>query len=134
MWYPKYMLQRRFAIFLGAGTSAGAFSGLLAYGINFMNGVRGYQGWSWIFILEGIATVVIGFVALFVMVDYPSTVTFLTPKEKQYIIQRREFSEVDERGGVAAQARAAFTDWQVWAICIVQMSITVPLYGITYFL
>ncbi|KAI6041656.1 major facilitator superfamily domain-containing protein [Pisolithus marmoratus] len=94
MWYPKYMLQRRFAIFLGAATSAGAFSGLLAYGINFMNGDRGYQGWSWIFMLEGIATVVIGFVALFVMVDYPSTVKFLTPKEKQYIIQRRGLGDM----------------------------------------
>ncbi|KAI5995996.1 MFS general substrate transporter [Pisolithus orientalis] len=134
MWYPKYMLQRRFALFLGAATSAGAFSGILAYGINFMDGDGGYQGWSWIFILEGIATIVVGSVALFVMVDYPSTAKFLTPKEQQYITQRREFSEVDEKGDVAAQVRAAFTDWQVWAMCIVQMSITVPLYGITYFL
>ncbi|KAI6100929.1 major facilitator superfamily domain-containing protein [Pisolithus croceorrhizus] len=141
MWYPKYMLQRRFAIFLGAATSAGAFSGILAYGINFMNGDGGYQGWSWIFILEGIATVVVGCVALLIMVDYPSTAKFLTPNEQQYIIQRRgqhlfplQFSEVDEEGDLAAQVRAAITDWQVWAMCIVQLSITVPLYGITYFL
>ncbi|KAI6126508.1 MFS general substrate transporter [Pisolithus sp. B1] len=134
MWYPKYMLQRRFAIFLGAATSAGAFSGILAYGINFMNGDGGYQGWSWIFILEGIATVVVGCVALLIMVDYPSTAKFLTPNERQCIVQRREFSEVDEEGDLAAQVRAAITDWQVWAMCIVQLSITVPLYGITYFL
>ncbi|KAI5990312.1 MFS general substrate transporter [Pisolithus orientalis] len=134
MWYPKYMLQRRFALFLGAATSAGAFSGILAYGINFMNGDGGYQGWSWIFILEGAATFVVGFVALFVMVDYPSTAKFLTPAEQQYIIQQREFSEMDEKGDVTTQVRAAFTDWQVWAMCIVQISITVPLYGITYFL
>ncbi|KAI6143719.1 MFS general substrate transporter [Pisolithus tinctorius] len=134
MWYPKYMLQRRFALFLGAATSAGAFSGILAYGINFMNGDGGYQGWSWIFILEGAATFVVGFIALFVMVDYPSTAKFLTPAEQQYIIQQREFSEVDEKGDVTTQVRAAFTDWQVWAMCIVQISISVPLYGITYFL
>ncbi|KAI6140588.1 MFS general substrate transporter [Pisolithus tinctorius] len=134
MWYPKYMLQRRFALFLGAATSAGAFSGILAYGINFMDGDGGYQGWSWIFILEGIATTVVGSVALFVMVDYPSTAKFLTPKEQQYITQRREFSEVDEKGDVAAQVRAAFTDWQV---CYLHSSIEWkwnPVYGITYFL
>lgn len=134
MWYPKYMLQRRFAIFLGAATSAGAFSGILAYGINFMNGDDGYLGWSWIFIIEGVATVVVGCVALLIMVDYPSTAKFLTPNEQQCIIQRREFSEVDEKDDVAAEVLAALVDWQVWAMSIVQMSITVPLYGITYFL
>ncbi|KAL4072326.1 MFS general substrate transporter [Scleroderma citrinum] len=150
MWYPKYMLQRRFAIFLGAATSSGAFSGLLAYGINFMNGLGGLQGWSWIFILEGLATVLVGFIALFgtlvlcernsletsniVMVDYPTSAGFLTPEERQFIIQRREFSEIDEEGDIGTQVRAAVTDWQVWALSLIQMSAGAPLYGITYFL
>ncbi|KAL4071697.1 major facilitator superfamily domain-containing protein [Scleroderma yunnanense] len=123
----------------------GAFSGLLAYGINFMNGLGGLQGWSWIFILEGLATVLVGFVALIVMVDYPSSAGFLTPEEQQFIIQRRgsylncaliypDFSEIDEEGDMGTQVRAAVTDWQVWALSLIQMSTLAPLYGITYFL
>lgn len=53
MWYPRHECQYRIALFFGAATMAGAFSGLLAYGIGFMDGVRGYAGWRWIFILEG---------------------------------------------------------------------------------
>ncbi|KIM57699.1 hypothetical protein SCLCIDRAFT_28656 [Scleroderma citrinum Foug A] len=151
MWYPKYMLQCRFAIFLGAATSSGAFSGLLAYGINFMDGIGGLRGWSWIFILEGLVTVLVGFIAIFgmiivprewnslensniVMVDYPSSAKFLTPEEKQFIIQRREFSQVDDGGDIGAQIRGAFMDWQIWALSLIQISALVPLYGITYFL
>lgn len=48
------------AIFFSAATVAGAFGGLLAYVIGKMKGVRGLGAWSWIFIIEGAVTVVIG--------------------------------------------------------------------------
>ncbi|KIJ05325.1 hypothetical protein PAXINDRAFT_21401 [Paxillus involutus ATCC 200175] len=35
---------------------------------------------------------------------------------------------------MSQQVWAAFTDWQVWALSLVQISITIPGYGITYFL
>ena len=44
------MLQYRVGIFFGGATLAGAFSGLLAFGISFMSGTAGMLGWSWIFV------------------------------------------------------------------------------------
>ncbi|KAG6331914.1 hypothetical protein ID866_7176 [Astraeus odoratus] len=113
MWYPKYMLQRRFAIFLGAAASSGAFSGLLAYGINFMNGVGGLQGWSWIFIIEGLATILVGVIGMLFMVDYPATAGFLTTEEKEYIMQQCEYFHGNQTGDIRMQVQAAFMDWQV---------------------
>jgi hypothetical protein len=52
------MLQLRIGLFYSAASLAGAFSGLLAYGIDFMNGTRGLLGWSWIFILVRFAIIV----------------------------------------------------------------------------
>lgn len=48
------------AIFFSAATAAGAFGGLLARGIMEMSGVGGKGGWAWIFILEGLLTLVVG--------------------------------------------------------------------------
>ena len=48
------------AIFFSAATAAGAFGGLLARGIVQMSGTAGLSGWSWIFILEGIVTFIVG--------------------------------------------------------------------------
>ena len=48
------------AIFFSAATAAGAFGGLLARGIVEMDGIGGKSGWAWIFILEGIVTLIIG--------------------------------------------------------------------------
>ena len=50
MWYPRHMLQKRIAVFYGGATIAGAFSGLLAFGISYMSGIDGLLGWSWIFV------------------------------------------------------------------------------------
>ncbi|KAF9234654.1 MFS general substrate transporter [Melanogaster broomeanus] len=135
LWYPKYMYQYRIAMFSGAATLAGAFSGLLAYAINFMNGDGGLEGWSWIFILEGLLTILIALTAAFVMVDYPSTAKFLTTEERSFVIERRQRDAgLDEEDNAAQQVWAAFTDWQVWALALIAFSMGAPLYGITYFL
>jgi MFS family permease len=51
-WYRRNELQFRVALFFSAAGVAGAFSGLLAYGISFMDGKGGLEGWRWIFVLE----------------------------------------------------------------------------------
>lgn len=43
----SYEVQVRQAYFFSAASVAGAFSGLLAYGISFMEGVGGLAGWRW---------------------------------------------------------------------------------------
>lgn len=61
------------ALFFSAATAAGAFGGLLAFGIGKMKGVGGRGGWSWIFILEGILTLIVALVAYWAINDYPRT-------------------------------------------------------------
>lgn len=52
-YYCRLELQVRMNVFFCASITAGAVSGLLAYGIAHMDGVANYAGWRWIFILEG---------------------------------------------------------------------------------
>ncbi|KIK81633.1 hypothetical protein PAXRUDRAFT_15139 [Paxillus rubicundulus Ve08.2h10] len=134
MWYPKYMYQYRVGLTTAAVGVAGAFSGLLAYAIGFMNGDGGLEGWSWIFILEGVATILVGFIAAFTMVDYPSTAKFLTAEERSFMEKRGRDDVQDGEHNKSQQVWAAFTDWQVWTLAVVQVSVTIPAYGITYFL
>lgn len=50
----------RMSIFFSAATAAGAFGGLLARAITEMDHTAGLRAWQWIFILEGIATFLVG--------------------------------------------------------------------------
>lgn len=45
MWYKRAERQYRIALFFGMASLAGAFGGILAYGIGFMRGVGGQPGW-----------------------------------------------------------------------------------------
>lgn len=60
---------------------AGAFSGLLAAAISNMDGVGNLAGWRWIFILEGLFTVVVAVVSYWMIQDFPSNAKFLTEEE-----------------------------------------------------
>ncbi|KAL5497685.1 hypothetical protein ACEPAH_2616 [Sanghuangporus vaninii] len=119
-------------VVFGAATIAGAFSGLLAFAIEHMDVTQGFRAWSWIFILEGIATIAVGKVAIFVLVDFPVTASFLTPEERAYVIHRKRFGEAEEFA--SRYVWAAFKDWQVWLHILVYMSIVGPLYSISLFL
>ncbi|VDB96701.1 unnamed protein product [Peniophora sp. CBMAI 1063] len=137
LWYPRDMLQFRVGIFYGAASMAGAFSGLLAFGISFMDGIAGLEGWSWIFILEGIATVIVGVTAFFVLVDFPATALFLTPEERSYLVWKKKFdnsSVGEEERFHIRHLLSTFTDWQIYAHILVYMSIVGPLYGFSLFL
>lgn len=48
LWYKRNEQSKRVAIFFSAATVAGAFGGLLAFGIEKMEGIAGLHGWAWI--------------------------------------------------------------------------------------
>jgi hypothetical protein len=53
-----------------------------------MDGIAGYSGWRWIFIIEGLATVVIAAASKFLIVDWPETSSFLNDEERALLLSR----------------------------------------------
>ncbi|CAK7221697.1 hypothetical protein SEUCBS140593_004654 [Sporothrix eucalyptigena] len=66
-WYKRDETSKRFSWFFIGNMLAAACTGLIAYGILHMRGVRGLAGWQWLFLIEGMFTVVVGilFISLF---------------------------------------------------------------------
>ncbi|KAF2011660.1 MFS general substrate transporter [Aaosphaeria arxii CBS 175.79] len=88
MYYKRFELQWRMTLFFTASIIAGGFSGLLAFAIAKMAGTAGYNGWRWIFIIEGLMTFVIGVLAKFWVPDWPETAKFLTEDERALLVAR----------------------------------------------
>ncbi|KAK7429014.1 hypothetical protein QQZ08_004421 [Neonectria magnoliae] len=135
MWYKRHECGLRMAIFFSAATAAGAFGGLLARGIMEMDGLGGLNGWAWIFILEGLITLVFAFMAFFVMYDYPDTAKFLNDNERREVVRRLE-----EDRSVLSDAfkkqfmKDAFLDWKIYLHMLITIGIYTPLYSISIFL
>ncbi|KAI0634516.1 MFS general substrate transporter [Trametes polyzona] len=137
MWYPRHMVQYRIGLFWGGATFSGAFSGLLAFGISFMSGKAGLLGWSWIFIIEGLITIVVAIVAFFVLVDFPDTASFLTPVERAYLVHWKKYdnsSVGEEEHFEMRQLWETIFNWKVIVCCLINASVITPVYGITLFL
>lgn len=121
-WYVREEMQFRQALFFSAASVAGAFSGLLAFAIAKMDGVGGYAGWRWIFILEGILTVIVGVISFWTLYDFPDTAPFLTTGERAWVVHRLRYQGVLAEAKRVAQANsfqwryviAAFLDPQIY--------------------
>ena len=115
-------MQYRQALFFSAASIAGAFSGLLAFGIAKMDGVGNYAGWRWIFILEGLLTVIVGVLSFWTLYDFPDTAPFLTPEEREWVTHRLSYQGTSPGSRKVAQAdrfqwkyvKAAFSDPQIY--------------------
>ncbi|KAJ9056085.1 hypothetical protein DSO57_1036679 [Entomophthora muscae] len=94
-WYTRQEQGVRLAYIFCASMVAGVVGGFAAYGIKYMDGTLGLAAWQWIFVLEGLPTVVLGVVTWFALPDTPMDATWLNEKEKRFINQRLKDSFVD---------------------------------------
>ncbi|KXN83912.1 hypothetical protein AN958_00992 [Leucoagaricus sp. SymC.cos] len=127
-WYKRTEMGTKVAIFFSSATVAGAFSGLLAAAIANMDGIGGRPGWAWIFILEGLATVVVGVISYFIIQDFPDTAQFLSEKERN----DNKFSAAGEKFHLKYVWRS-LKDWKTWVSMAIYAGFDGPLYAFSLF-
>ncbi|OOQ81870.1 MFS transporter [Penicillium brasilianum] len=99
-WYMPKDLALRISYFYCASALSGAFSGLLAAAIAKMDGIGGLEGWRWIFILEGLLSVVLGVMCFFFLIDTPAFSTrWLSADEIRFL----ELSMFIKQGGTSSE-------------------------------
>jgi MFS family permease len=88
-WYPNEERAFRIALFYSAAAFAGAFGGLIAYGImTTMEGVGGLHAYQWVFIIEGVPSIIGGFATIFYLPNFPETCSFLTDEEREVVLEK----------------------------------------------
>lgn len=53
-----------------------------------MDGLQGVHNWQWVFILEGIFTILVGFAAFFLVADFPENAKWLSEEDRKFVIAR----------------------------------------------
>ncbi|KAJ7863090.1 major facilitator superfamily domain-containing protein [Mycena olivaceomarginata] len=136
VYYRRHERSWRVAIFFGGAALAGAFGGILAFAIGKMDGVGGRKGWEWIFILEGIITVVVSLFAYFVVPTWSHQATFLTETERARLLARLKFDSDAAREEKFEWffVFQAFKDHLVWAYALLFHGFAFVLYSLSLFL
>lgn len=131
-WYPAARRGRITALFMTAVPLAGVIgsplSGLI---LERLTGVNGLAGWQWMFLLEGIPSVLVGLIVLFVLEDNIQHAKWLTDDEKCLLARNLA---ADGQGVVSHSFRDALGNAKVWILSLVYFGIVMGLYGIGFWL
>ncbi len=126
-WFPKEYRTRMVAWFMVAvpvsSVIGGPVSGLLLE----MDGMWGLAGWKWLFLLEGLPVVIVGFLLLRVLSDRPEDAHWLTEEERRIVRARLES---ERRPKEVRHLAGAFKDVRVLILAGVQFGFLVGSYGI----
>ncbi|CAA9964615.1 Pantothenate transporter liz1 [Pyrenophora teres f. maculata] len=136
-WYKRSEFGIRAAIFFSAAALAGSFGGLLAAGIAQMSGVGGKPGWAWIFILEGLVTIVVGIASYWMVHDFPAEATFLSPDDRARVLRRLRADKQASASHEDFQMKyfwQSATDWKTLMFAIIYMGADGSLYAFSLFL
>lgn len=139
LFYRRYEVLTRLAIFYSCASLSGAFSGLLAFALEKMDGIGGLAGWRWIFIIEGLLPIVCSLFAVLFVPDSPETCKFLTKSERDFIVHRLQIETGSGRGRVTNNEKlkahhvwSAMKGWRTWATMVVFWGCSVSNYAFTY--
>ena len=108
-WYPQYRRAGAQTIPMIGQPIAGMFGALVGGLILGMHGVWGLAGWRWLFLLEGLPAVVLGFILLFYLSDKPKDATFLSAEEKATLTGLLERDEEERRRSQPAPVKRGVT-------------------------
>lgn len=84
-WFPSHERARAVAKFMTATSLAGVVGGPLSSALLRLDGAKGLAGWQWLFISEGLPTILLGISVLFLLKDRPEQVRWLRPEEKIWL-------------------------------------------------
>ncbi|KAF2018536.1 putative MFS transporter [Aaosphaeria arxii CBS 175.79] len=123
MFYTRKETASRLSIFYTGNLLASAFSGLIAAGIfEGLDGRNGWEGWRWLFLIQGLVTVLVAVTAFFLLPNAPLTTKWLTPAQRQLAHDRIVFDTTgkQEQVNVWKGLREACVDYRTWVFALMQ--------------
>jgi ACS family tartrate transporter-like MFS transporter len=105
-WFPDHHRARIVSSFTLALPISVALGAPVSTAILGLDGLLGYAGWKWIFLLEALPTILIGIFVLFALTDRPANARWLNAEQKDWLITTLEH----ERRAVERAGR--FSMWQ----------------------
>ncbi len=131
-WYPAHRRGRIVALFMTAIAFAGVIgSPLSGWIMKTFAGVNSWTGWQWLFLLEGVPSVLVGIWVLFYLDDSVNSAKWLSDNEK---LQIEGDIAGEEKGKQHMTLSQVFSSGKVWTLSFIYFSFIMGLYGVSFWL
>ncbi len=135
-WFPGQRRAKMVALFMTAIAISNVIGSPVSGAImQYMDNVNGWRGWQWLFLLEGIPSVIMGVLVLLLLDDGPKKAKWLTDQEKAIVMQRAAEEDLSKSElGKKHHFLDAFRDGRVWSLALVYFCGTVGFYAVNFWM
>ena len=132
LWYPSRLRSTRTAFFVSAIAVSGVLGNLLSGAImDLLDGAAGLAGWQWLFLCEGIPSIVVGVWVLFYLDSDIQGAKWLTAEQKDVLTRNLE---AEDRHKSQTRLADAFRSGKVWVLSAIYFTLMIGLYSISFWL
>jgi MFS transporter, ACS family, tartrate transporter len=131
-WFPRSQRSRTVSLFMVAAVFSYVVGGPLS-GWLMDHPQLGLRGWQWLFLVEGLPSVLLGFVVFFYLPNGPRDARWLTPDEALWLTSRLDAERTDQERHGRLTLGQAFTDPRVLLLSLVYFLGVVGAYGLDFF-
>jgi MFS family permease len=123
-WFPARERSKMLALFMTGNAVSGVISNPISGAImQYLDGHFGLSGWQWLFLLEGIPSVLIGIVCLFYLVDGPERAAWLNLAERKALVEVLQAEEKQRHEKHGSNLAKALTNPRVWLLILIYFAV-----------
>lgn len=132
LWYPPERRARAVALFMAATSVAGLVGAPLSGLLLRLDGTLGLLGWQWMFMLEGLPAVLLGFSVLKLLPDGPGDAPWLSPAERAELAETLAAATpgADTHQALRPALAALARDPRVWLLSFAYFALCLGMYGL----
>ena len=132
LWYPSKLRASRTAWFVAAIAVSGVIGNPISGWImDRLNGAMNLAGWQWLFLSEGIPSVIVGLWVIYYLDSSIEEAKWLTAEEKALLANN---VIAEDKHKTEHKLADAFTSGKVWVLCAIYFTLMIGLYGIAFWL
>ena len=133
-WFPSSNRARAMSFFYIAAALASVIGLPLSGALLNMHGVLGFAGWRWLYFIEGVPAVMLGFVVLKYLPDGVADAKWLSSDQRAWLTNTIAEESARAPGGHSAGWSRAFSDGKVWLLSLFWLLQAFGTIGVTLFL
>jgi ACS family tartrate transporter-like MFS transporter len=131
-WFPANHRSAVTAMFMAAAPVAGFIGSPVSGALMQLNGLLSLHGWQWLFLLEGVPALVLGFITFRFLADRPADAAWLTADERDWLSSAIQQEQTGIRDPRSHSAWRAMADWKVLALSLAYFGTSAGLYTVGF--
>lgn len=125
-WFPERERAKMTAFFMMAiGLAFVVGNPLSGFIMQYLDNFGGLHGWQWLFLLEGVPSVILGLAVFFYMTDYPRNANWLSVEQKSWLVSEMQQEESRRLQQFDSDRLLAVLQWRVWLLIAIYSTLAI---------